>query len=307
MAFEQFWSDVAEHEKNKKPVPMVKATELVNKPALNKNVFLQTLDDIPAMDDETLRNFIHRNFDQIMNNVFVGDRTNEHVRWFIDIRFLDTFIDVIQRMSNFRIDIVVKCNTICYDYLSLRGNRDKAVERRMIAIGNIINRHLLPRLHGLGLSPDLASIILIARNSNLDIELCVKRVNLILVNQPKTLMTQEMVTEIFKVIYNDPTIWANIFCYFMTDVIPEYDERDPSVAWVTESVEEVNSVINLVILEIINTEPEPILYNALYNYAATVCTSNKPIRFKLQSISDDYYRIKMVADKVYRDRGFVVL
>lgn len=306
MAFEQYWAEKqaydATHMKE-----MVKIVP-TNSPALNKSVLLQNISDIPNMTDTQLRNFIDHHFLSILNSVFSGNNINEHVKCFTDIRFLDAFIDVLQATKFFDNDVVVKINNICYDYISLNdpAKKDQNVVNRMLRISSLINKMSLPRLLGLGLNNNLALILLIARYSSFNIDICVRRVNFIIITQPKILMTQEMITEIFRILYPEANIWARIFQYFMLDVIPEYNESEPS--WVTEEIEEVNSVINLAVLDILNTEPTVTIRAALINYAEAynMINKGKPYRFSLQRLSDDYDRINTIVSHLMYQESIVV-
>lgn len=295
MAFEQYWAEKKAYDETH-PKEMVKIIPM-NSPVFNRSVLLQNISDIPNMTDAQLRNFIDHHFVSILNSVFSGNNINEHVKCFTDVRFLDAFIDVLQTAKFYENDVVVKINNICYDYISLNdpAHKDQNVVNRMLKMSSLINRALLPRLLGLGLSNNLALILLIARYSSFNIDICIRRVNFIIITQPKILMTQEMITEIFRILYSEPNIWTRIFQYFMLDVIPEYNENDPN-NWVTEEIEEVNSTINLAVLDILNTEPTVIIRSALINYAEAynMINKGKPYRFSLQTLSDDYDRINTV-------------
>jgi hypothetical protein len=295
VALEKYWEEKQAYDSNHK-VNMVRIVT-ANSPTLNKSVLLQNISDIPNMTDAQLRNFIDHHFLSILNSVFSGSNINEHVKCFTDVRFLDAFIDVLQTVKFYDNDVVVKINNICYDYISLNdpANKNPAVVDRMLRIGTIINRTLLPRMLGLGLSNNLACILLIARHSSFNLDICVRRVNFIIITQPKVLMTQEMITEIFRIIYSDIGIWARVFQYFMLDVIPEYNENEPN-SWVTEEIEEINSIINLAVLDILNTETTATIRAAIINYAEAynILNKGKPYRFSLQTLSDDYDRINTV-------------
>lgn len=270
-------------------------------PAFNTSVLLQNINDIPNMSDSQLRTFIDHYFSNILLSVFTGTQINEHVRCFTDVRFLDAFIDVIQRQKYFDLDVIVKVNNICYDYISLQDpmHKNQDVMNRMLVIANIVNQSRMPRLLGLGLNKNLALMLVMARYSSLNLEICVKRVNFIIITQPKILMTREMITEIFKILYTDRDIWSRIFQYFMFDVIPEYNELDPN-SWVTEDIEEINSIMNLVILEILNEQESRVIAMAISTYADTysIISYGKPVRFSMHRISDDFSRVNDIVEMI---------
>lgn len=308
MAFEQFYQELQKQAADNPPQQNV-VVEPAQSPIFNRNVLMQNIYDIPNMGDAELRNFINRHFISIFNNIFNADMNiaSDHIRCFTDVRFLDALIDVLQINTFYDNDIVIKCNNVCYDYLSLNSSRDPEVTTRMIKIGNIINRNNLPRLLGLGLRHDLATMINISRYSSFDLSICIRRVNHILITQPKAVMSFEMITEIFKIIYGERNIWVRAFQYFMLDVIPEYNEYDINARWVTEEVEEINSTINIVILDLLNYEPYEVIRGALINYAEfyNMMKYNSPIRFTMQRLSDDYSRINDVVNALREERIIV--
>lgn len=307
IAFEQYWKDKGEWDKSHKKVMCTIVP--TDNPSFNRNALIQNINDIPNMTDAQLRNFIDNHFTSILNNVFSGNMINEHVNSFKDPRFLDAFADVLQLQKFYERDVVIKINNICYDYLSLNDpiTKNPDVVNKMIRISNIINRINLPRLLGLGLNNTLASILLIARNSSFSIDICIRRVNFIIITQPKVLMSEEMIREIFYVLYQDNEEWVRIFQYFMLDVIPEYNENDLS-SWVTEEIEEVNSTINLAILDILNNLQSRIIRGALINYAESynMINNTKPIRFSMQRLSDDYNRVVDIVNYLYNQENIYV-
>jgi hypothetical protein len=309
MAFEDIYKEMNILNQNNKGEMVKVIPKISQSPLFNNNILLKTIRDIPNMTDGELRNFISNNFLNILNNVFYGEKAQEYIQYFTDIKFLDAFIDVLQTNQFYDNDIIVRINNICYDYLTLKTEmKNSEVINRMIRISNIINRINIPRLLGLGLRNDLVSFILIARYSSFKMNICIKRVNFIIITQPKTLMTTEMILEIFRIIYPTPEIWERIFQYFMVDVIPEYNENDVNALWVTESVEEINSRINLAILEILNEQPHHIIRGALINYAEAyrIININKPIRFTMQKLSDDYDRINSIIQILNYDENILV-
>ena len=294
MAFENYWNETKQWEENNKH-EMFKIIP-INTPTFNENLLLKNINDIPNMDDIELRKFIEYHFNDILNKV--SSSNQQHINCFLDIRFLDGFIDVLCKRKYFQLNEVVKINNICYDYLSLKNSMYKNMEitNRMIRISNIINSKQLPRLLGLGISNTLASVLLIARYSSFSIDICVRRVDFIIITQPKLLMTQEMITEILRILYEGNDIWVKVFQYFMLDVIPEYNEYEESSSWVTEEMEEINSVLNLSVLTIIDNMPSRNITSIFVNYAEaySLLNSNKPYRFSLKSLNNEFSRMNNI-------------
>lgn len=290
--FDKYWKEKEEYDMNNQK-DMVRILPM-NSPTFNRSVFIQTIDSIPEMSDVDLRRFIQQHFNSIMNNTFSGQDSARYVALFRDVRFLDALIDVLIRMQFFEKDTVVRCNTICYHYLTLSEcDKDPLVVSRMIQMSNVINRNGLPHLLGLGLRENLVSTLLIARYSDFDLNICVKRVDTIIIRQPKELMNQKMIGEIFKSLYNPMEEFPRIFPYFMLDVLPDYNENIPNTLWITDDIDEVNSVMNLAVLDILDNLPSQLIRNTLVNYAEgyRIVNSGKRVRFSMQRLSDDYYRI----------------
>ena len=281
--------------------PQITPPMSYNSPTFSHESLMHTIYDIPNLSDVQLRNFIQNYYVKILDNVFSGPDRSNHLLCFTDKRFLDAFIDVLQLETFYDTTIIVKCNNICYDYITL-PNKDPDIVSRMMKISEIVNRPKMPKLIGFGLRQDVAAFILLARYSSFNLEICVRRVNHILRTQPKVIMNLEMITEIFNCLYSHND-WIAAFQYFMHDVIPEYSENN----WVTEEIEEIDSTINLAILDILNSEPTMIINDAISNYAEDrkLINGNKPYKFSLMRLSDDYYRIKNVIEYLKQDGIFV--
>ena len=166
-------------------------------------------------------------------------------------------------------------------------------------LANIINSPYMPRLLGLGLSSHVASLLLIARWSNLDPRVCVRRVNFIIIQQAKEFMIQEKIVQIMKILYEldrDQRNYIKIFPYIMMDVLGDYDDAVPSTHWITDEIQEVDSTLSLAALDILNEFTDTNIRHVLVNYTESykLVHSNKPIRFSMRRLSDDYSRINDV-------------
>ena len=290
----QYWDEKKQNEPE--PVLMAHVAKSASEsPVFNLSILKQNIDNLDGMDDNELNRFIERSYHNILHNLFSGKEAAKYVKSFQNIRFLDGFIRVLSKMDKIDQSDIIRINTICYHYLVL-DNKDSAVVSRMVQLSNIINRYYLPGLLGLGLSNTLASMLLIARFSDLDLNVCVKRVDFIIITQPKELMTEKIIEEIMRKLYDVMALYYRIFPYLMIDTIPDYDETDETTWWVTEDIDEVNSTLNLAILNILNTLPSNLIRLTLQNYidAKNTVYSNRSVRFSLRNISEDYYRVKTI-------------
>jgi len=308
MVTEKFWNDVKERDQNQKRTMVTYVPQ--KNPSFNKSVLLQTIENVDNMNDAELAKFINYNFDNILASVFNGYNRVTHVRCFQDPKFLDSLITVLEDRRFFNPDEIVRLNTIIYEYMTIPDNngyvlKDPHVLDKMRTISRIINRAMLPRLLGLGLSDNLANALLIARYSSVDVAIIIKRIDFILITQPKELMTQQMIAEIFKILYDVFTEWSKIFPYIMEDVLPIH--RDGEYSWITEDVEEVDSALSLAILDILDNLPRDIIYDTLRNYAeGYYIMGQRPVRFSMNRLSDDYYRINEAAYRLNQVENTVV-
>lgn len=307
--FNDYWKEAQE---KSNPVERITINPAQSQ-LFNKSLLTQSIDNIPNMDDVELRKFISEYFNSILNNIFFDiNESNQYIKYFTDVRFLDAFTDVLDNMLRYnnRIDRnnILKLNAICYDYIRLDDQKNNLILNKMLKLASIINRPMLPRLLGLGLSDNVANMILISRYSSIDISKCVRRVNFIIINQPKEIMNQSTIEQIFRIIYNTMNEWHIIFQYIMLDVLAYYDKNNPNTYWITKDVQEVDSMLSLAALDILEQSPTAIIVNTIRNYAGgyTMAHPNSPIRFSLRRLSNDYQRINSVVNMLVFNEGIYV-
>lgn len=315
MAFEKYWEEKKAYDSAHK-VEMVKVVPSES-PTFNKSILLASIYDMNNMNDSELRMFVQNSFRTILNNIFFGSKESvDYINCFTNVRFLDAFIDVVQRFiqqgNYFDRDNIAKINNICYDYITFNHiNKNPAVINRMYMLANIINAPYLPRLLGLGLSNNVANLLLIARWSNLNPKVCVKRVNFIIIGQPKSLMTQEIIVQIMKILYEldrDQKNYIKIFPHIMMDVLGDYDDADESTHWITDEIQEVDSTLSLAALDILNEFTNNNIRHILVNYTESyqIVHNGKAIRFSMRRLSDDYEKINDVVLNLRTFEGIIV-
>lgn len=303
---QQLEQEVYDYNAQQPKIEMVKIVP-AESPVFNHLVFMNNVNQIPEMSDADLAKFVDTNFSALLRNVFVGDLNDraQHVKLFQDVRFLDIFIQIMVQKRFFDKNEIVNMNTICYHYLTLPDNqKDPQVLDRIQQISKIINRVGLPRLLGLGLSDNLANMLLIARYSDMDLNTVIKRIDFIIITQPPQIMSQRMITDIMRILFDVFVDWIRIFPYYMMDVLP--DRNSQYGHWVTDDIEEVDSTLSLSMLEILDNLPSNTIRTVLLNYAETMSIINKPVKFSMKRLSDDYYRINdMVNQLQYREQIYV--
>lgn len=305
--YKDFWEEANKYDAEH-PIQVIKVRVDEN-PNFNLEILKQNIDHVNDMTDSELRSFIKKCFKSIMRDLF-GAEMPKYIKYFQDIRFLSAFIDVVLSLEFIDKEDIIRINTMCYHYITLpKEKQDYRVLDRMMQLSNIVNKLNIPRLLGLGLSSNLASILLIARYSDIDLNVCVKRVDFIIITQPKELMSEKMIEEIFKILYNVMDDFHRIFPYIMMDILPEYDENNPNTFWVTDDIQEVNSTLNLAILNIIDNLPSQTIRGIILNYseAMSMVYKNQTVRFSLRNLSEDYYRINNVINSIAYTEHIYVL
>jgi hypothetical protein len=163
----------------------------------------------------------------------------------------------------------------------------------------------------MGLSNNLANLLAIARWSDLNPKVCVKRINCIIINQPKSIMTQQNIINIMTILYEldrDQRNFIKIFPHIMLDVLPDYDDADENTHWVTDEIQEVDSILSLATLDILNEFTNENIRHILVNYTESyqLIYNGKPYRFSMRRLSDDYQRINTVVDALARYENIIV-
>lgn len=290
-------------------------------PMFNHSILFKTIKDRDSMSDAELRYFIQRNFLSIMNNVFDRNIGVDYISCFQDPRFIDAFIDVIQAMQFFDSDVIVRCNLLAYHYLTLPDEKKNSnVARKYIRIGSIVNRGRLIALKKYGLPENLENLLLIARYSDFDLNICVKRLDLIMITSqqmrdfvdtsiPVEDRNPEKLASLLVDLYGLDS-WDRVFPYFMLDVLPEADDNNPNTMWITDEVEEMDSFLQLAVLYVLDKliDSSQRLRGILLNYSEGLRILNKIVktRFSLRHLSEDYPRINSVIYYLEKDENIYV-
>lgn len=315
----KYWEEKRLYDQTHQPV--MTTVKPMESPMFNHTILFKTINDRNSMSDAELRYFIQRNFIVLINNVFDESTRKAHVQAFRDVRFLDAFIDVISTIQFFEPDQIVKINLIIYHYIALSDSeKSNDVINRMIKISSIINKPKLISLKKFGLPELIENLLVIARYSDFNLEVCVKRVDLIIITNPQIRETfgdadfdyysqdkdpTEKLAQLLSELYIGDE-WFYVFPYFMLDVtLPPSNEE-----WVTEEVEEMNSFLELAVLFVLENiiVDSQKLRGILLNYAEgyRVINATRPVRFSMRNISNEYMRIKSVIDYLESEEGIYV-
>ena len=273
-------------------------------PQFSRSALFRNIQQIDQLTDAELAEFIERNLDKILFKTFNGNEIIDHIKAFQNVRFLDALIKILGQIKWFNKDQILSLNTIAYNYITAPDteafHKDYQIIDRYITISNLINRAELPRLLGLGYTETLANMLLIARYSDNNPSVIIKRLDFIIITQPSSLMSQKMITDTLRILFDVFTDTPRIFPYYMEDVLPREE-------WVTDEIEENDSTMQLSMLEIIDNLPTNLIFETLRGYAeGWQMMGRKPVRFSMKRLSDDYYRINSVVYQLMNVEGVVV-
>lgn len=318
MVYDNYWNEKQQYDQSQQAQTKTILPNPAESPLFNYATLFRTIDDRNNMTDSELRYFIHMNFSAIINSVFNDDVARKYTIAFQDTRFLDAFIDVLYKVQYFDPDTIIRINLIIYHYFALsKIDQDPEVISRMMKIASITNRSKAIGLKQFNLPSNLENCLLIARYSDFNLNICVKRVNLMLVtNQELVNMltpddiyeasekSVDLLANILVEIYSLDT-WNYVLPYFMVDVLPSSDDTTPELQWITPEVEAIDSILSLAVLQVLDTKIESSakLKNILVNYAEgyRIMNYKKPVRFSFRSISGDYPRVRNVVDYMTKE------
>ena len=92
-----------------------------------------------------------------------------------------------------------------------KDNQDYKILNRLLRLSDIVNKTYKPSLFGIGLNDNLASMLLISRFSDINLEVCIRRVDYTIINQPPELMTEVMIEKIFRILFDCMNQYPRMF------------------------------------------------------------------------------------------------
>lgn len=312
-AFEKYWADKQAYDEQQRNNIKLVLPDPTQSPMFNYAILFKTIDDRDDMTDTELRYFIHNNFQAIISNVFDAAVSNKYINAFRDPRFVDAFIDVVSRVQYFGADMTIRINLIIYHYCTqAESKKNPEVQNKMLKLGSIVNANRAVALKKYRLPPNFENSLLIARYSDFNMNICVKRVDLLLVTS-RQLMDLLGLDELYEVSQKPIDFladllvdlyglddWNQVLPYYMTDVLPTADDNNPNTQWVTPDVEIMDSTLSLAVLQVLDTKIETSekLRAILVSYAEgyRIMNYKKPTRFSLRCISGDFPRLRNMVE-----------
>lgn len=251
---------------------------------VDSDILIDRVQKLDNMNDGEIYELIAKSYNLLLDANFL--KKDKHkvliAKAFTNFRFVSILVNVIGSVELSSIQYI-NCNKLIYDYLTSNG-RDENIENALYSLGWNNNRENIMRLKARSLDDKLATYLAIARKSSVDERLTVERVNVIIMNQSKDLMTEQMIVNIYEDLFSDTLL--GLFEGIMFDPWTQEVELD-------ENQEIIYDTINLAILDILNDMPSEMIYAVLENYATDrqMVFNSQPTRFDIHSISSDYQRI----------------
>lgn len=262
---------------------------ILQNPVFNLQVLREKLMNINNLTDQQLYDLITNSYDNILSDIFVNsspEMQEQYLNIFIHPRFL-TILNQVMYKVHLSYDNRIYCNKIIYDYLTM-GNGDQYTKDLLLALAKTVNRDIIPNLVGLGLSEDFATTLAISRFSSKKELVNIKRLNFAICSSSPEIMTEQMIVYIYEKLIGNFTF---LFEGTMFDIC-DYNT-------VTEDFAEIYSTISLAILTILNNMPSEKIRTVLVSYTGdynSIMNTNHCVRFSMQSLSMDYYRIVQVVE-----------
>lgn len=281
MVFEGYVQDIIQntHRSNPEEIKYADVSPLVNPQILFDAFF--TIDQI---DQNELFSLISESYSLILTKKFIKENKNIMARMFTNSKFVTVFTQVLGGIRDFTNEQKTCCNKFIYDYLILPHKKDKYIESLLYNLGMSINKDMIPILLGIGLSQDLSHNIAIARYSTDNQILAMKRVNVLIVNSTIEIMTEQRIINIYEKLFDH---MMPMFEGIM------FDKWDEELIEQDSVKEELYSLINLALLDILNDMPMDSIQHILcqYSHLKNTVYRNKAVRFDIHAISYDYARV----------------
>lgn len=269
---------------------------IANDVTLNPFIVEDKLRNINSLNDDELFRILSLAYPTILDKTFIDKNKVTITNAFTNERFVIILSQVLTAIQMpFTNEQKTNCNRLIYDYIVYQNNKKNSkIMKLLYNLGKTINRDIIPILCSLNLSEPLSVDLAIARYSTKNEQLAMARVNVVIMNAPVQIMTEQMIVWIYEKLFTHLT---PMFEGIMFDV--NEDE------FTDEGKEEIYGLINLAILDILQEAPMDAIMSVLSSYAQDkeFLHSKDPVRFNIKSISvSDYDRILTAIDLVESER-----
>ncbi len=265
---------------------------------LNMKGFIAKFKAIDSMSDSDLLNFVEITYldaleiSNIKNSRPDEEDFNELVKVFTNPRFLLAMKQIInKRPLDYAHSIYL--NYLVYQYLMLRPveQRDPIVSDLYIQMSQMTNINLITTLCSCNLDKSLVTSVAIAAGSSFDDTTRIRRVNKVILLSTGVRFELQNIVDIYQY-----TFGKLVTKLFITTMFQVFDRTKLS-----EQQNEVDGLLGLAILVILSNMPIQSIKLVLTSYA-NYCIGNYAIvRFSMNTLSNDYARIKKAVFELNQD------
>lgn len=254
---------------------------------VDSDILISELQNCSAKTDQELYSLIGVAYRLILDDKFLKSDYNKVViaNALSDRRFAGIFCNVLSSVQLEDIQQIF-LNKLLYDYLT-SSNKDDMIVNMMYNLGFAINQNSVGALYCKGFSRNLVTYLGIARRSTTNETLAVRRVNVIIINQPSEIMTEQNIIYIYEELFN-----KSLLALFEGIMFDNWYEEDDDTE--LEQYQEDNyGTINLALLDIVNEMPISMIMELLSQYGQTKQYLHREdkVRFDIHALSDDHSRI----------------
>ena len=256
---------------------------------LNPSILVDKLTNLEMVSTNELTDLISNHYNIILNKDFIKNNKVLLARLFINERFITTFSRVVV-CKQLTEDELINCNKLIYDYMVYK-NKESNILMILYNLGKAINGVKLSVLRSLGLSEAVSTDLVISRYSTQNQILAMKRLNVVIINSSASVMTEQMIVNIYEKLFD------NLTPMFEGIMFDSWDEED----FTDQEQEEIYGTITLAILDILRDAPFNYITSVLTTYAQDhqYLYHDDPVRINLQAIAvSDYGRIIDAVDYV---------
>lgn len=254
-------------------------------PYMDSELLMHELQKVDSMSDEELYKILGISFRNLFDIDFInkGAHRIQIAKAFTNIRFVGALCNVVNSNELSALQKIA-CNKLIYDYFTMTSGKNEQIENILYNMGWSVNKEAIASLHGRGIDQKALIYLAVARYSTTDTILAVKRVNVGIIDQPISVMTEQTIVDIYSALFSENL--TSLFNGIMFDTWDDKIEMD-------DEQEEIYGTISLALLDIVNDIPTEMIVQLLMAYAQSkqYVHTNDFARFDIHAISDDYQRI----------------
>ena len=250
---------------------------------------------IEAMDDYQVYSLVKQYYEIMLDDIFEKKELKQEspfTKLFTIPRFIITLTQVMYTISPDS-SVRRRLNKMSYDYLVL-SNHDKDKYVETLLMSKTVNRDRIPKLCALNISEDFSSLLALARYSSENETLNVKRLNKVLMAQPESLLSEQLLVDIYINLFDHV---LPLFTGVMLDVQSPHN--------MNENASQIYALISLAILDIMEALPMDDIQRGLKMFIEDkqMRYPDSPTRINLEACSSSDYPRLLTAIDLLKEKG----